>query len=148
MGGPNLKNKKYSIILGILIVTVVVALSGCTSNSDQSKYENNNVSFNYPGSWSVTNDTVIDDYGSKFIELKTTEGDSIRIWVRNIENSPVEYDSFSITETVGNNTYKKNSGVSNSIETYVIRKNGKDFVIMTNLEDEDGLKTILGSASF
>lgn len=143
-----MKHRRYSIILGILIVTLVVALSGCTSNSDQSKYENDNVSFNYPDSWSVTNDTIIDDYGSKFIELKTTEGDGIWIWVRNIEHSPVKYDNFSITETVGNNTYKKNPDRSNSIETYVIRKNGKDFVIMTNLEDEDGLKTILGSASF
>lgn len=149
-----MKNRKYSILGVIAIVVMVVALSGCTStstsnpNSNQKQYDKNNVSFNYPTSWSITEDSVIESSGAPFIKLKTTNGET-RIWVYPIEKTTIEYNNFPTTETVGNVTYKKMPPeLGSSLVSYVIRKNGKDFFMIGATEDEAGHKMILESAKF
>nr|WP_321422762.1 hypothetical protein [uncultured Methanobacterium sp.] len=138
----------------IAIVVMVVALSGCTStstsnsNSNQKHYDKNNVSFNYPTSWSVTEDSIIESSGAPFIKLKTGESEA-RIWVYPVDKSTVEYGNFPVTETVGNVTYKKMPAeVGSSLVSYVIRKDGKDFFMIGATEDEVGHKMILESATF
>lgn len=143
--------KNIKSILGIILVVVlIVALSGCTSTStsNQKQYNKDGISFNYPDSWSVTEDRIIEGSGSNFIKLKTPESET-RIWVHSIGNSPVEYDNFPITENAGNNTYKKMPAeLGSSLVSYVIRKDGKDFFMIGNTLDQEGHKMILESVKF
>lgn len=149
-----MKNRKYSILGIIAIVVLIVALSGCTStstsNSNQKQYDKNNVSFNYPTSWSVTEDRIIESSGAPFVKLKTDESET-RIWVYPVDKSTVEYDNFPTTETVGNVTYKKMPPEllnGDELVSYVIRKDGKDLFMIGNILDQEGHKMILESVKF
>lgn len=145
-----MKNRKNSILGIIAIVVLIVALSGCTSTStsNEKQYNKDNISFNYPDSWSVTEERVIEGSGANFIKLKTPKSET-RIWVYSLDKSTVGYDNFPVTETVGNVTYKKMPAeLGSSLVSYDIRKNGKDFFMIGAVEDETGHKMILESAKF
>ena len=62
--GDGLMNKK-SIVPIIFLIVAFVAISGCTSNygntSSVKNYTGNGVSFNYPGNWTLDNQTSGND---------------------------------------------------------------------------------------
>ena len=114
-------------------------VSGCTSNTSNSgsKTYDGFVSFDYPSSWSIKEES------EAWVSFKTPNSEGTLVKFMNTTDSPVNYESFNEKKTLGNITYVRRQG--DNLVTYVIRRNGKDFIIMGVPEDEKSHEMILQS---
>lgn len=138
-------------IIGVLVL--IVMISGCASSGDTEStsnetssnnnlktYTSSQMSFDYPSDWSVSKE------GENWVRFTTPNGET-RVWVYTLENSPVEYESFTESLTVGNRTYKMLDQGESTV-SYVLRENGKDLFIVGMSGDEEGAKIIFETAQF
>lgn len=83
-------------IIKLLIVTVYIALVGCSENEadidGKKRYEQDGVSFDFPGNWKITDDVEEGGYRYLFVE---TPGDAI-VKIKIYSND----QSFSLSEFV------------------------------------------------
>jgi hypothetical protein len=143
--------KKEILFSGIMFILIVVVMtSGCTSssknattsskNSNYNSYDNNGLSFQYPKEWNLM------QASSQLVRFKTPAGDC-RIYLYNIGKSPVAYESFTESATVGGQTYKSMS-MSDGSKSYILRENGKDLLIIGMPNEENGVRKIIETVKF
>mgnify|MGYP003194667734 CR=1 FL=1 len=81
------------------------------------------------------------------MSFKTPNSEGTLVKLMNTIDSTVNYEAFS-EKTVGNITYGRRQTGDTNVVSYVIRRNGKDFLIMGIPEDEESHEMILQSAKF
>jgi len=136
------------IILSIIgLIVLVVVISGCTSSANT--YDNSIVTFHYPEKWTVISDE------NNIIVFNTSDEDwgekSVRVAIYNTSESPVQIESFTEEGKAGNNEYKELIVQTSDLDyqlSYVIQKNGYDFIVQGHKLDRDGMKQILETVQF
>lgn len=141
--------KDSKTFLGALFILILVlTCSGCTSTNDDNTttttgpnyktYILSGFSFHYPKSWTVSfekENTVI---------FETPNGET-RIDIYDNTQYPASYESFTITDTLGNVTYKKMPDTGDGMVSYAIVRDKIDLVMTGSVEDESAHKMILES---
>ncbi len=140
-------DKNTKILIGVIIVLAVV-ISGCTSENKSSSYKLYNgsaVSFEYPSSWTLNNES--EKY--EWISFTTEDGQNIRVGYGVDE---VVYENFPETKEINNRTYKRLEttveGMDTTFLTLVVRENGRDFAVLGSLKDEEGMLKLIETFQF
>lgn len=140
--------KHSRTFLGALFILILVlTCSGCTSTDDDTTtttgtnyktYSLSGFSFHYPDSWEVFSES------ENRVVFKTPNGET-QINIYDNTQYPASYESFTITDTLGDVTYKKMPDTGDGMVSYAIVGDKMDFVMIGSVEDESGHEMILES---
>lgn len=136
--------KKISIIMILGLILAVIGISGCTSSTSNQNYTGSKMSFTYPSSYSVNQNTSSDsivalEKGNQEITVNIID-DTL-----NNENFNILADGWTykgLYNTSGVN-YKVFTMSGNDIPTvYLFKKNGKVFELTGHTMDVDAMDQI------
>ena len=135
--------RKYLGTLGVLgIVGLIAATSGCTSSSNAATYNNSQMSFQYPDSWKVINES------ENWVQFKASIGE-VRVFLYPKDSGQLGSFTFSDNETVDDRKYTKMvTGVNGGLVSYAFRGNNSDLFIIASKGNDEGVKQIIGSVQF
>ena len=139
-------------IMGILLIlSVIVMVSGCTSTPGNSTYDSGNFTFQYPGNWTVNNESVgpqvsgqttttiafvspqSGNYGNLSISIDIFNpgmASSAKAFVNSIFSPPLTNKStITIANTTGYTFDQFNQDTNIKTKSVVFDKNGKTYEI-------------------
>jgi len=135
--------RKCLTLLTILgAIGLVVGTSGCTSSTSANTYNNSQMSFQYPSSWSIINEST------NWVQFKTSDGE-VRVWLYPRDSDQLGSFTFSDNETVGDRKYTKMvTGVTGGLVSYAFKGNNSDLFIIASKGNDDGVKQIIETVQF
>lgn len=131
-----IKFVRFVAILGA--IGLVIGISGCTS-STASTYNGSQMSFQYPSSWSIINEST------NWVQFKVGDGE-VRVWNYPKDSEQLGSFSFSDNETVGDKKYTKM--VTGGLTSYAFQGNNSDLFIIASKGNDEGVKQIIETIQF
>lgn len=131
--------KYFNFVIFLGAIGLVIGISGCTSPSNTTTYNNSQMSFQYPSSWTILNEST------NWVQFKTSKGE-VRVWIYSRDSEQLGSFTFSDNETVGDRKYTKM--VTGGLTSYGFRGNNSDLFIIASNGNEDGIKQIIETVQF
>lgn len=105
----------------ILLISVIVAFSGCTNENTSNKtYSANGVSFTYPGNASVHNSSSIQDKVGSIGSILAVVGDNVTFL---FSVAKINLNSDKRLSTLSEWAASNNESIKNNTESYIEEKN-------------------------
>jgi hypothetical protein len=128
-----------SLVTILGAIGLIVGISGCTSSNSTNTYNGSQMSFQYPNSWSVINESI------NWVQFKASEGE-VRVWNYAKDSGQLGSFTFSDNETVGDKKYTKM--VTGGLTSYAFQGNNSDLFIIASKGNDEGVKQIIETIQF